>query len=571
MKRRITCFGIWKVLPGIMGFVTAACLAVNHYACANELSKPAKEEVVRKIQTLQVPFIANEGQTDERVRYYANTFGGTVFVTKEGEIVYALPAGSKMQDAGCKIREMEGSADGQGCGEAGEHPQFKIKKSEVGGIALKEQFIGGKIIGIRGGEQSATIVNYFKGNDPSKWKSSISTYNVVDMGEVYDGIGLSLKAHGNNVEKLFTVKPGADPGKIRIRLDGVQPTESPFSNEDDRNSPLIKGEMGLSVNEQGELEAETELGVVKFTKPVAYQEIDGKRVSVAVEYCIHGPGIDGTESRGAGDHWGRGESGTQNSKPETQNPKHTYAFTVASYDKTRDLIIDPLLASTFLGGDNNDYGYSMAIDKNGRVYVTGATLSTFFPTAKAYDTSHNGGHDVFVSKFNSGLTSLLASTYLGGSSDDYGYSMAIYGKGKGVIVYVTGSTGSTNFPTTTGAYDTSHNGSNDVFVSRFDSNFSIGATLTAIPDSQGVRGSPVTCTAGVQSGSGDTRVYEYKFFRKLSTNANYIEVRGYSTNNEWVWDTRGFAAGIYLIKVWVRTVGSPLDFEASATAKCKIP
>jgi len=183
----------------------------------------------------------------------------------------------------------------------------------------------------------------------------------------------------------------------------------------------------------------------------------------------------------------------------------------------------------------------------------------------------NGGHDVFVSKFNSGLTSLLASTYLGGSSDDYGYSMAIYGKGKGVIVYVTGSTGSTNFPTTTGAYDTSHNGSNDVFVSRFDSNFSIGATLTAIPDSQGVRGSPVTCTAGVQSGSGDTRVYEYKFFRKLSTNANYIEVRGYSTNNEWVWDTRGFAAGIYLIKVWVRTVGSPLDFEASATAKCKIP
>src|SRR3972149_3928885 len=93
----------------------------------------------------------------------------------------------------------------------------------------------------------------------------MSTYEVVDMGEVYEGIDLRLKAYGNNVEKLFTVKPDANHETIRIRLDGAQE---------------------LTVSKSGELVAETELGAVKFTKPVAYQEIDGKKVGVDVSYQI---------------------------------------------------------------------------------------------------------------------------------------------------------------------------------------------------------------------------------------------------------------------------------------------
>ena len=190
------------------------------------------------------------------------------------------------------------------------------------------------------------------------------------------------------------------------------------------------------VNEHGELVAETELGPVKFTKPIAYQKIDGKRVYVDVAYCVQKQEAGGKKQEVVAEgQGGKGEEEnskleTPNSKPETGNSKLTYSFKVASYDKTKDLIIDPLLASTYLGGSDYDEGLSLTLDTSGNVYVTGYTNSTDFPTTSgAYDTSWNDGGssygDVFVSKLDGGLTSLLASTFLGGSDWDLGHSLTL--------------------------------------------------------------------------------------------------------------------------------------------------
>lgn len=371
-------------------------------------SKPSKAEVIQKIQKLQIPFITNAGQTDDRVKFYTYTFGGSVFITDEGEIVYSFPY-----------------SDSEAI--HGKDPSIKR-------LVLKEELIKARIHEVKGEEKTKISINYFRGNDSSRWKSNISAYEVVNLGELYKGIQLKLKAHGNNVEKLFYIKPDADPEEIKIKLSGAHT---------------------LRVNKAGQLEAETDFGNVKFTKPVAYQEIDGKRVEVTVEYRIQKPRVRSQNV----------DTNPLTPKSEIRNPNseivNVYGFKVAGYDKKSELIIDPLLASTYLGGLNSDYGNSVTVDPGGNIYVAGYTESSDFPTTTgACDISYNSG-DIFVSKLNGDLTHLLASTYLGGSSDDYVRSIAI---DSGKNIYVTGQTSSSDFPTTTGAYDTSKSGYSDAFL-----------------------------------------------------------------------------------------------------------
>ena len=218
-----------------------------------------------------MPFIANKGQVDEQVEFYAKTFGGTVFVTKDGEIVYALP---KTEKSECRLGEAERTQQS--------NPKSAIQNlspTSIGipksGVTLREEFIGARVKTIQGEDPSVTKVNYFKGSDPSKWKTNVSTYDYVNLGEIYKGIELRLKAYGDNVEKLFCVKPGADPEQIRISLSGIQSTETPMIEEKQppespfvkggaqtppagasvQDSPLIKGARGLWVNEEGQLVA----------------------------------------------------------------------------------------------------------------------------------------------------------------------------------------------------------------------------------------------------------------------------------------------------------------------------
>ena len=266
-----------------------------------------KERILQQARRMQVPFIANTGQIDNTdVSFYAHTFAGTLFVENSGTITYSLPRNHT-------------------------------------NVVIKETFPEKQGNIVTGTDPSPITVNRFKGNDRSQWASNIPTYGSVSLGPVHDGIDLTLKAYGNNVEKLFTVSPGARPEAISVTLTGAE---------------------GLKVNAKGELEVGTACGPVRFTKPVAYQDFGGEQKYVEVAYVVN---------------------------------EETYGFDVGKYDITRPLIIDPLMASTFTGGTDTDTANSIALDGS-HVYVTGRTGSSSFPTTSgSYDEGYNGDKGVLRS------------------------------------------------------------------------------------------------------------------------------------------------------------------------------
>jgi len=396
---------------------------------------PTKEKEIReRIGVLQIPFIKNESQIkDSRVKYYANTFAGTVFITDE-EIVYAL----KGENVGADTQVRPGRAEAQQAVPKKDYRRSGLwsfvganPRVRPDGCIIKEKFLNAKKTEAIGIKEAETKVNYFRGNDPNNWKSNIQTYQEIGLGEVYDHIKLNLKAYGKNIEKLFIVEKGGKPEDIAVKVEGAK---------------------GLKVNEEGELEVETDLGTMKMTKPVAYQEIEGKRVDVAVNYALQPP---------------------PNPQSQAPIPECTYAFNVGDYNKDYPLVIDPLLASTFIGGSEYDHATSLVEDESGNLFVAGDTYSPDFPTTSgAYDQSYNEGGgpgnigpgDLFISKFDSELNTLLASTFIGGSCVEDG-RMALDPLGN---IFVAGFTCSLDYPTTPEAYDRTYEGSYDGFVSKLD-------------------------------------------------------------------------------------------------------
>ncbi len=333
------------------------------------------------VSSLQIPFIENQGQiTDQDIRYYAQTTEGNLLLTENGQLIYMLARAEP--------------------------------KKGVSGWTIKESFTGASISDVTGEEKAATRIGYLKGKDSSKWRGNIPTYERVSLGELYKGIEVRLKAYASKVEKLFYVQPDADPEKIRVRIAGAE---------------------GLHVSTEGELEIETGLGPIRFTKPVAYQEVNGHRQFVEIAYAL-----DGDE----------------------------YGFVVGPYDMAAELVIDPILNFTYLSGSTYEYANAVAVTPGGSVYVAGWTISTDFPTtAGAYDVS--GDYvDVFVARLDANLTTLQAATYLGGTGGDWARSISVDPSGN---VYVVGDTDSGDFPATPGAYDSSFNGSfHDGFAAKLD-------------------------------------------------------------------------------------------------------
>ncbi|MFL6352999.1 MAG: SBBP repeat-containing protein [Bryobacteraceae bacterium] len=233
--------------------------------------------------------------------------------------------------------------------------------------------------------------NYFTGNAPERWHRDIPNYVQVRYGNVYPGVDMIYYGNQRQLEYDFVVSSGTDPGSISLELEG------PSKAELDRDGSIVM---------------HTEAGDLRWQKPVAYQEIDGSRKLVQCAYA---------------------RSGTDRIR-----------FTIGTYDRTKRLVIDPVLVySTYLGGSNSDGAGAIAVDARGNAYVTGATASIDFPTKSAFQEVLNAATHAFVTKFDS-TGNLVYSTYLGGTFSDGGSGIAVDVHGN---AYITGETSSTDFPT----------------------------------------------------------------------------------------------------------------------------
>ncbi|MBI2877536.1 MAG: SBBP repeat-containing protein, partial [Candidatus Tectomicrobia bacterium] len=243
--------------------------------------------------------------------------------------------------------------------------------------------------------------HYFIGNDPQKWRTDLPTYARVQYKGVYPGIDLVFYGNQRQLEYDLLVAPGADPKAIRLAFTGA-----------DR----------LSLDAEGNLVLHIARGEILQRAPLIYQEMNGTRERISGRYVLQG--------------------------------KDRVGFEVSAYDPTRPLVIDPVLAySTYLGGSEDlDFGNGIAVDGPGNAYVTGNAQSDDFPTTLgAWQPAYGGGNsDAFVTKLAPN-GALVYSTYLGGSSKDFGTGIAADASGN--AVYVTGATFSLDFRTTLGAFD----------------------------------------------------------------------------------------------------------------------
>jgi len=307
---------------------------------------------------------------------------------------------------------------------------------------------------IAGLEELPGRSNYFIGNDPKKWRTNVPNYAKVRYKGIYPGVDLVYYGNQRHLEYDFVVAPGADPKAIRLGFEtGNSKLETGDSKLEIRNSKFAPT---LRIDADGDLVVSIEGGELRFRKPVIYQPTGSWNGSGNSEFTV------------------------QNSKlidaRYVRRGRNKVGFEIAGYDRTKPLIIDPTLSySSYLGGKNGDYAYGVAVDASGYMYVTGYTDSADFPTfppldgTGPYQIANAGGTDAFVTMIDTtqtGSASLIYSTYLGGSGDDYGYGIAVDASSGNA--YVTGYTRSPNFPALNSlpAPNNALQGNEDAFVTK---------------------------------------------------------------------------------------------------------
>lgn len=277
--------------------------------------------------SIPLAFVPNVGQSDPIVRFQSHTLQGTLFFMP-GEVALAVPASPNRSRA------------------------HAFTKPEMASV-LTPQAVAPSMVHIHFDKASATtevvgvapltgVANYFIGNDPARWRTSVPTYAGLVYKNLYPGIDLSYDGAQKRIKGTYTIAPGADPSLIQWHYTGFTAIALDAAT----------GDLQLTIDQHHNQ-------VMTEHAPIAWQNIDGRRVPVTVRYILH----------------------------EDQH----VGFALASYDTHQPLIIDPTLVwSTYLGGSGSDYSESMALDSANNVYLTGDIDSVNFPTANPAQATFGG-------------------------------------------------------------------------------------------------------------------------------------------------------------------------------------
>jgi hypothetical protein len=271
---------------------------------------------------------------------------------------------------------------------------------------------------ITGESPLAARVNYIRGADPQRWRTNIPTFARVRCANLYPGIDVAYYGRDGDVEHDLVVAPGADPARARLELVGAE---------------------SLVIDARGDLVAAVGGRTVRLDAPVSYQDRDGERHAIASRWVLDG--------------------------------KRRAHVAVGAYDRSRTLVIDPVIRySTFLGGNDEDNGGGLHVDASG-ITLGGNTTSTDLPAPNGTQPANAGGFDSYLAKLDPTGATLLYATYFGGGGDDTERDLVVDAAGD---AYLFGETDSTDLPTTLGAFDRTCGsdgacgGGLDTFVAKFD-------------------------------------------------------------------------------------------------------
>ena len=360
-----------------------------------------RARVLAMLDTLPMAFEENRGQLNAPIEFVARTHDYNLYL-EQTKVVLSFPP---IDVEACETDERRNAQEQEEVREQGSvncsnHPiEMQIG---LGGAGKNDRR---KISGIN---QLLGKSNYFIGNDPKKWHIGVPLYSKVAYENIYPGIDLIFHGTQQNLEFDFIVGPHADPRLIKLQFDKQE---------------------NVWIDKRGNLVLSAPTGELRVHRPRVFQESPSQRVPKVLggRYVLGRNGLVG--------------------------------FETDSYDPDRPLVIDPVLNySSYIHGSIYDTAQHIAVDSSGFAYITGATMSAgskvnYPVTQGAFQTTGNyWTYDTIVTKLNpsaSGSSSIVWSTYLGGSADELGKGIAVSSTGQ---VFVVGQTYSTDFPVTNGAF-----------------------------------------------------------------------------------------------------------------------